>query len=181
MDKPIRPRSQKPRPETYGPGELPVEYIVRTYDNIVVGEEFGPIEFTITQQTHDKHTEMLGLDHPWFTKQSPWGGQIVWPFEHWSGPRTVSRYYGRGGGNDSVLTGIEWEFYKPFKVGEKQYGWARVHSKYFKRGKPYYKTEYWSEDKDGELHYHGFDEMMLMRELSPEQRKLRQDADKAAK
>ncbi len=164
-----------PREPAFGPGELPVDYEVKTYDKIEVGEEFGPVEFVISQQTHDKHTEMIQLEgrHPWYLEDSPWGGIIVWPFEQWGCPRTTSRYWGRGSGSDSVLVGIEWEFYKPPKVGQKQIGYARTHSKYYKRGRPYYKFEYWVEDEDGDILAKGIDEMLITAELPPELMKLR--------
>ena len=71
------------------------------------------------------------------------------------------------------MTGIEWEFYKPPQVGQKQIGYARVHSKFYKRGRAYYKTEYWAEDENGDVLHKGYDEMLITAELPPELAKLR--------
>ncbi len=71
------------------------------------------------------------------------------------------------------MVGLEWEFYKPPCVGQKQFGYVRVHSKYHKRGRPYYKLEYWVEDENGDILAKGIDEMLITSDLSQELKKLR--------
>ena len=45
---------EEPEGIRYGPGQLPVEYTPIRWDELVVGEKIGPIEFEINSETHQR-------------------------------------------------------------------------------------------------------------------------------
>ncbi|GEM_PF-4542418 len=148
----------------FGPGPLPEEYTPITYDAAVVGEIMGPIEFTISEASHKKHTAFQQIYHRWFTEESPWGGPILYPFETWCQARVHSRWkYGRI--NEALYASARWKFYKPAPVGEPLFGWMHVADKYMKRGKPYILTDSWTEDAKGHVIMHAREELVLMHEI----------------
>lgn len=123
----------------YSTGELPVEYTPIRWDELVVGEEIGPVEIEIKPETHQKHTEHLDMKHPWFTERSPWGDKLLYPWEMDTQSRVMSRNYGRL--NQGINTAIKWEFFMPVKVGQLMVGKTTITDKYKKRGKDYYKNQ----------------------------------------
>jgi hypothetical protein len=122
----------------YGPGELPVEYTPIVWDDIVVGEEIGPVEFEIRAATHEKHSEHLGTEHAWLTEESPWGNPVLYPWEMDAQSRVMSRKYGRL--NQGIQTAMRWEFFRPATVSQRLVGRTTIIDKYKKRGKDYYRT-----------------------------------------
>lgn len=130
---------EEPKGIRYGPGELPVEYTPIKWDELVVGEEIGPVEFKISAGTHQKHTEHQDMKHPLFTEDSPWGGKVLYPWEMDALSRVMSRKYGRL--NQGIETAMKWEFFKPAVVGQQLVGRTIIIDKYMKRGRNYYRTQ----------------------------------------
>jgi hypothetical protein len=130
---------EEPKGIRYGPGQLPLEYTPIRWDELVVGDEIGPIEFKISSETHRRHTEHLGMKHPLFTESSPWGDKVLYPWEMDAQSRVMSRKYGRL--NQGIQTAFKWEFFKPAVVGQPLVGRTAIIDKCKKRGKDYYKNQ----------------------------------------
>lgn len=156
----------------YGPGRLGPEHVVpHRFDKVVVGELMGPIEYVIKSETHTKNLDFLNIYHRWFWEDSPWGGPIALPNETWCQARVLSRWK-YGPMNRQLWVSTEWEFHKPALVGQKVYAWLRVLDKYWKRGKPYVRTESWTENENGEVYLRQVEELVLLLDM-PEDAKLR--------
>lgn len=152
--------AQTKKPMRFGPGELPIEFVPQTWDDLEVGEEFGPIEFSIRASSHEKHSAHIGMGHPWFLEKSPWGGPVLYPFEIWCQARVMSRYFGRL--NLGTLAGQKWEFFKPGTVGQKLIGRAKITAKYKKRGKDWYEVESTTYNESGQLLFRCTDALVTL-------------------
>ncbi len=151
----------------YGPGELPVEYTSMRWDEMTIGEEFGPIEYTVKESSHKRHSECQQNYHPWYVEKSPWSGPLYFPFETWCMARVLSRWkYGRL--NAGIYAGADWQFFKPAKLGQKLIGRCKIADKYKKRGKEYVVIECITEDEDGDVILKCREEMVLLADAPPD-------------
>jgi acyl dehydratase len=108
-----------------------------TWENLIVGEEFGPLDVVISDQAVKSYTYAIDDYHPWYLHDSPLGGRIA--------PGTlltralldlVYLEY------DAIrLRALhvreELELFGPVKVGQRVTLRARVTDKFFKRGQPF--------------------------------------------
>ncbi|GEM_PF-4363758 len=102
----------------YGRGELPIEYEPWIYDDMIVGEVFGPIEWQHQPGTHKRTAEKHHwIIHPWFTDESPWGGPVLNPISYdWI--RVMSQWrMGRIQG--AILASYEFQVFRPVLEGTK--------------------------------------------------------------
>ncbi len=140
----------------YERGELPVEFTPLRYEELIVGEEMGPIIYYIKPSTHQKHCELFGHHHPWFEKE-----QVLFPWELWSTIRTISRWkYGRI--NAAVEAEYHYWFLKPARVGQPLSGSVIILDKYIKRGKKYYSLQGFTRDETGDLVFTGRQEDVFL-------------------
>jgi acyl dehydratase len=108
-----------------------------TWENLVVGEEFGPLEVVISDHAVKSYVYALADHHPWYLRDSPFGGPIA--------PSTLLaralldlmclEY-------DAIrLRALhvreELQLFGTLKVGQRVTLRARVTDKLFKRGEPY--------------------------------------------
>lgn len=156
----------------YPAGQLPADAIVpHRFDGIIVGELMGPVDYTVKAATHEKSCQVLELSHPWFLERSPWGGVILLPCETWCQARVLSRWrYGRM--NNQLWTSFDWSFYKPVLLGQTLHAYLKVIDKFWKRGRPFVRTEHWAEDDAGDCVHRQVEDLLLLLDL-PADAKLR--------
>ncbi|MFC1926271.1 hypothetical protein ACFLWV_00790 [Chloroflexota bacterium] len=101
-----------------------------TWDDEVVGEKLGPVEYRIKPSTHQRHCDLLDIHLPWFETYS-----YLFPWELDCKPRVVSQYKGRI--NNQLNASDEFEFFKAVKVSEPLIGYTENLDKWEARGKKY--------------------------------------------
>ena len=112
-----------------------------------VGEEYQD-EYVLTPELVKRYTDALGIEHPWYTTSSPWGGPIAPP--SWIAQlhsRLMNVTYEPHSG--AIHTRIDAKFFRPALVGKKVRQYGKLTDKYVKRGREYITYENWSVDEDG--------------------------------
>ena len=118
-----------------------------SYETIEVGEELGTKEMYITEDLIKKYTHAIEGNHPWYMKNSPFGGLIAPPtiFDQET-LRLLDSKYARFG---SIHSKQAWEFKNPIKPGKKYIITVRVVDKYIKRERGYLVMELVAVGEDG--------------------------------
>ena len=122
-----------------------------TWDNLSVGEEFGPLDVVISE--HAVKSVVYALDdyHPWYLHDSPFGGAIA-PSTLLTRPLLDLLYLKY----DALrLRGLhareELELFGPIRVGQRIRLRARVMDKFVKRGEHYVVFAAEASDEDGNI------------------------------
>jgi len=125
------------------PEEMPLDS-EWTWEDEVVGERLGPVEFRIKPSTHQKHCDILDIHLPFFETNS-----YLFPWELQCMPRVVSQYKGRI--NNQLEASHELEFFKAVKVGEPLTGYTENLDKWENRGKKWGRRKGDTYDSQGDL------------------------------
>jgi acyl dehydratase len=108
-----------------------------TWENVVVGEEFGPLDVVISEHAVKSYVYAIDDYHPWYLHDSPFGGQIA-PAAFVTRPLLDLLYLEYDAIRLRALhVREELELFGPLKVGEHVTLRARVEDKFLKRGEPY--------------------------------------------
>jgi hypothetical protein len=113
--------------------DLPIEYEPLVWENLNEGQDFGPVEFLVSENSHNKTVSMLeDSDLRGETKiETPY----LLPSELWGLARVLSRYFGRI--NEAAGTQAEWKILRGCFSEEKLTASTKVVSKEKKRGLEY--------------------------------------------
>ena len=118
------------------------------FDKLSVGEELGPLQYTITEEAIARFAEATEDYGDWYMKDSPFGGRIAHP------TLTTTDYSLMLFPKVGVFSGLhakhESEFYNPARLGKRMTVTAKVLEKYEKRGREYFVLEYRTVDEDGQ-------------------------------
>ena len=130
----------------------------RKLSDVKEGEEFRPLEFRLTPEVAGFDCIGLNDRHPWYTKDSPFGGRIVPSVDaQFCAIRIAVNH------RDGALTGAlfekpglvhyvyDAEYFEPAKVGETVKITGRCTKCYEKRGRNYMDFEYEIHGEDGRL------------------------------
>jgi acyl dehydratase len=108
-----------------------------SWENIVVGEEFGPLDVVISEHAVKSYAYAIDDYHPWYSHDSPFGGRIA-PAAFVTRPLLDLLYLEYDAMRLRALhVREELELFGPLKVGEDITLRARVEDKFLKRGEPY--------------------------------------------
>lgn len=126
-----------------------------TMNNIKIGKEFEPLEFTFTEEDRDRYVWANDDYKPWYMEDSPWGGCIGTPT--CLAMQTLMQTYGHYGVQQKginppgavVHAKHEYEFINPLKVGKKLRMTGKPVEKYSRRGRNWIVTEHLVVDEDG--------------------------------
>lgn len=121
--------------------------IVMNYDAIVVGEDLGCADYTLTAEITDKLLEAVEDFHPWHTQDSPFGSRIGHPItaaiycmslflQHFIFPE------------GAIHAKQRWAFLNPFRHGTTVRTRGRVIDKYIKKERKYVVVEMRSEERE---------------------------------
>lgn len=114
------------------------------YDELEIGEEFAPLEFTIPEERVKQYIEVFDDPHDWLREKDP----KVPPFiSSMDVIRPIFEKYGIAPG--TVHAKQEVEMLKAVKPGQKLISKSRVADKYIKRERKYVVFEILTEDEDG--------------------------------
>ena len=117
------------------------------YDEIRVGEVFGPVEFLADEKLVKEYCDDYEDHNPIYLEESPFGGPVVPPALRASlqGQRTLATRYDM---HATVPTKSTHEYIHPAKVGKRLITTGRLTAKYVKRGREYVVIESSTVDED---------------------------------
>ena len=122
------------------------------WEELQVGEEYGPIVYTVTDELIRSYVEATEDAHPWYLDGSPFGGRIAPPtLTAGDGPVLLISTKGYSSG---LLARQDAEFFAPVKLGDTISVRGRLAEKYTKRGRRYIAFEYEGTDQRGERVFH---------------------------
>ncbi len=123
-----------------------------------VGEEFDPIEFTVTPELVNFLVIGINDRHPWYTTSSPFGGAVAPPLLCQMAAIRLRTHYMWGDFIGAVFThpaGVHYvynaEYYEPVLVGEKVRVTGKCVATYLKRGRRHVDYEALIYGEDGRL------------------------------
>jgi hypothetical protein len=130
-------------------GSLPMKPDNMTWKDIELGGECEPYEYRVTEEIVRKYLETLGIENPWYTEDSPFGGPIAPALisrsdaadPNWWHPFTTRPGF--------LQARSEFEFINPIRVGKKVRIKGRWTEKYEKRGRKWAAIEALAVDEDG--------------------------------
>ena len=141
--------------------QLPVGYIPLKYDSLNVGNRFGPIEFLVKQQSHDKTISLIVESDETKTKfDSPY----LLPSEMWCWARVVSKEYGRL--NEVVVSSANWFVIGKALPNQILTGESEVIRKEIKAGLPFAFMKSITKDKEGRVLLESIDKLLLLHNVS---------------
>jgi len=120
-----------------------------TWEDIEVGRECEPFEYRVTEERVRKYLDALGIENPWYTEGSPFGGPIVPALISKSDAATHDWWYPFTSRPGFLHTRSEFEFINPLKVGKRVRVKGRWAEKYKKRGRDWAAIEAVAVDEDG--------------------------------
>lgn len=151
----------KPMKPTFDPKRLPVEYIPLSQSNLKVGMKFGPIEFEVKKESHEKSVRLLeqsdlrgttNIKHP-----------FLLPSEIWAWARVLSPYFGRL--NEVVVSGAKWKLVGTAKPGEKLKAQSMVVKIEKRNDLPFATMVTETRNLKGKLLLHSTDEVLLLHDV----------------
>jgi hypothetical protein len=118
------------------------------FDQIEVGQEFGPIETPASANAVRRYCEDWQDPNPLYLQDSPFGGPIV-PPAFMAGLTGFQLLGSRCDARATIGAKTEHENINPWRVGKKLITRGRIADKYIKRGLEYVVIESVSVDEDG--------------------------------
>lgn len=118
-----------------------------TAHKAAVGEELGPIQYEITEETIKEYADIADSHHPWFLKDSPFGGPIAHPT---IGANDYSQVLNTKYSAYAVVhTRAAHEFINPIRPGKSYTVKGKIVDRYTRRGRDYLVIETVTTDEDG--------------------------------
>ena len=112
----------------------------RSIAEAIQGERLEPVEFLATKEMVEMYAVAVDDRHPWYTESSPFNGRIAHPtLATTLGYRWREQHFPALGGERGypMQTKVEFEFYRPMKIGEKVIISGVCSDRYIKRGREY--------------------------------------------
>jgi acyl dehydratase len=118
------------------------------FDEIKIGETFGPVELLVDEKTVKEFCDERGDHNPIYLSDSPFGGPVVPPAFRASlmGQRTLATKYDM---HATVPTKSEHEYLNPARIGKRLITTGKLTGKYIKRGLEYVIIESLTVNEDG--------------------------------
>jgi hypothetical protein len=120
-----------------------------TWDDIETGQECEPYEYEITQELVKTYLQAIGIENPWYTEDSPFGGPIAPALISKSDAADPNWWHPFASRPEFLHARSEFEFIHPVKVGKKVKVKGKWVEKYEKRGRKWAATEALAVDEDG--------------------------------
>lgn len=117
--------------------QLPAEYRPMRFEDFELGMKFGPIEFIVSQETHQKTLDFLNKNEIDENGQSC--GKLANPHllvgDYWGFARVLSSYFGRL--NEAIAANAQWEISGNVSPNEKLNASSIVIGKEKRKGLPF--------------------------------------------
>lgn len=116
------------------------EFKMLSYEALTVGEELDSDDFTIKPEDIDTFAYAIDDHHPWFFKDSPFGGPIAHPTL--LGNQALLMRHNKYIVPAGLHAKMQFEFVEPLRVGMRVRSYGKIIDKYEKRGRHYMVTEF---------------------------------------
>jgi acyl dehydratase len=116
------------------------EFKMLSYEALTVGEELDSDDFTIKPEDVDTFAYAIDDHHPWFLKDSPFGGPIAHPTL--LGNQALLMRHNKYIVPAGLHAKMQFEFVEPLRVGMRVRSYGKIIDKYEKRGRHYMVTEF---------------------------------------
>jgi acyl dehydratase len=123
-----------------------VEFKTISYEAVQVGEEFMSDDFLIKPEDVETFAFAVDDHHPWYFKESPFGGPVVHPTL--TGNQALLMRHCKYIVPAGLHAKMQFEFIEPIRVGMRVRSSGRVMDKYEKRGRHYMVTQFETRDED---------------------------------
>lgn len=120
-----------------------------TWEDIEIGSECEDFEYCVTEEMVRKYLTALGIENPWYTKDSPFEGPIAPALVGRSDAARPDWWYPFTTHPGFLQAKTEFEFINPLKIGKKIKVKGRWVEKYEKRGRKWASIESIAVDEDG--------------------------------
>ncbi|MGH8618871.1 MAG: MaoC family dehydratase [Burkholderiales bacterium] len=117
-----------------------VEFKRISFDVVRVGEEFMSDDFLIKPEDVETFAFAVDDHHPWYFKESPFGGTIAHPVL--LGNQALMMRHSRYIIPAGLHAKMQFEFVEPVRAGMRVRTYGKVIDKFEKRGKHYMVTEF---------------------------------------
>ncbi len=114
-----------------------------------VGDEYKPVEITITEEMVESNVFANDDYNPWYMEDSPFGGRIAPPTILAPIVFSLIRSYYTSTSLPGPHAQQEFEFINPLKIGKKVKLTGRLVDRYSRRGSDYLVSEFLVVDEDG--------------------------------
>ena len=124
--------------------------MARLWDGLTVEGALGPVSYAVTDRLVDVFCSATEETHPWFTKDSPFGGRIAPPVITGG---DYSKLMASMGYNLGYHARHHAESLAPMRLGDQLTVTGRVMDKYKRRGLRYFVLDYQATNQRGEAVY----------------------------
>ena len=123
-----------------------VEFKTISYEVVQVGEEFMSDDFLIKPEDVETFAYAVDDHHPWYFKDSPFGGTVVHPTL--TGNQALLMRHSKYIVPAGLHAKMHFAFIEPVRVGMRVRTSGRVMDKYERRGRHYMVTQFETRDED---------------------------------
>lgn len=123
-----------------------IEFRTISYEAVRVGEEFMSDDFLIKPEDVDTFAFAVDDHHPWYFKDSPFGGPIAHPTL--TGNQALLMRHGKYVVPAGLHAKMQFEFVEPLRVGMRVRSHGQVIDKYEKRGRHYMVTRFETREEE---------------------------------
>jgi len=106
------------------------------FDDVVVGQELGPIDIPVNKKIVDDYCEEFGDHNPIYLEDSPFGGPVVPPLFQ-ATLHDLSLLHTKWDTHATVPSRTEHSLKNPAGVGKRLFARGKIIDKYIKRGREY--------------------------------------------
>jgi hypothetical protein len=141
--------------------KLPREYVPIIPSKLKVGTEYGPIEFIIKSQTHEKSRELLEKSDT--NQQTRIATPYLFPSEMWGLARVLAVYFGRL--NECAITRAKWQLYSTASQNQKLTARSKVKGIHTRNKLPFATVETKTMDDNGNTLMCCLDEFLMLHDV----------------
>ncbi len=126
---------------------MPIEYIPLKYENVIVGQEYGPLSYIVKPHSHLKTLRLL--ENSQLNGHEHMHTDLLLPSEIWGWARTLSKYFGRL--NAIAVTNSRWEIFGSALADQLLIASTEISNKYIRRGLPYIEAITTTKNEHGQI------------------------------
>ncbi len=141
--------------------DLPIEYTPLSLSNLGVGTEFGPLEYIVRSETHEKARRLL--EESDLNQETRITTPYLFPSEMWAYARIFSTYFGRL--NEIAVSRTTWRILGKALPGQKLTARSKVTNTQTRNNLPFATAETVTQDVTGKTLIHCVDELLLLHDV----------------
>src|SRR3989344_2561662 len=141
--------------------DLPIEYTPLSLSNLDVGVKFGPLEFIVSHETHEKARRLA--EESDINQETRITTPYLFPSEMWAWARVFSSYFGRL--NEVAVSRATWRISGKSLPMQKLTARSKVTNTQIRNNLPFATAESVTQDGSGNTLIHSVDEILLLHDV----------------